>query len=95
MPAVVRLGDMSCGHGCFPARPSVEGSPNVFVNGKPAHRVGDAWATHCCGPACHVGVASSGSATVFVNGKPLCRVGDAISCGDTMCEGSENVFCWR
>jgi uncharacterized Zn-binding protein involved in type VI secretion len=41
---------------------------------------------------CHDGVASSGSPNVFVNGKPVCRIGDAISCGDTMATGSENVF---
>lgn len=89
---VVRLGDISCGHDCFPPRPNDEGSPNVFVNGKPVHRVGDHWATHCCGPTCHDGTASSGSGSVFVNGKAICRVGDTISCGDTMCEGSPNVF---
>jgi uncharacterized Zn-binding protein involved in type VI secretion len=47
MPAVVRLGDMSTGHSCFPPRPNTEASPNVFVNGKGVHRVGDAWAIHC------------------------------------------------
>lgn len=46
MPAVVRLGDRSCGHSCFPARPCVEASDNVFVNGRGVHRVGDGWAVH-------------------------------------------------
>jgi uncharacterized Zn-binding protein involved in type VI secretion len=46
MPAVVRLGDNSCGHGCWPPRLNVEASPNVFVNGKGAHRLGDAWDVH-------------------------------------------------
>ena len=92
MPAVVRLGDSCSGHGCYPSRVNDEGSPNVFVNGKPAHRVGDHWTTHCCGIPCHDGVASSGSSTVFVNGKAICRVGDSVSCGSTMAEGSPNVF---
>ena len=92
MPAVVRFGDQSCGHGCWPARPNDEVSDNVFVNGKGVHRVGDHWETHCCGDECHDGVASSGSPNVFVNGKAVCRVGDSVSCGDTMCEGSHNVF---
>jgi len=92
MPAVVRLGDMSCGHGCWPPRPNVEASDNVFVNGRGVHRIGDGWDIHCCLDDCHGGVASSGSSSVFVNGRPICRVGDAISCGDTMCEGSPNVF---
>ncbi|MEM4618919.1 MAG: hypothetical protein QW607_01765 [Desulfurococcaceae archaeon] len=43
---VVRLGDMSCGHACFPPRPNIEASPNVFVNGRGAHRLGDAWDIH-------------------------------------------------
>jgi len=47
MPAAVRLGDSSCGHGCWPSRPNIEASENVFINQKGAHRVGDAWDVHC------------------------------------------------
>ncbi|MCX7999773.1 MAG: hypothetical protein N3A69_12625 [Leptospiraceae bacterium] len=47
MPEVVRLVDKSCGHGCWPPRPNDEGSPNVFVNSRPVHRLGDHWETHC------------------------------------------------
>lgn len=92
MPAVVRKGDTCSGHGCYSSRANDEGSPNVFVNGIPVHRKGDHWVTHCCGPPCHDGTASSGSSSVFVNGKPICRVGDSISCGSTMVTGSPNVF---
>ena len=92
MPGIVRFGDNSCGHGCFPARPNDEASSNVFVNSKGAHRLGDHWETHCCGPVCHDGTASSASTTVFVNSKGICRKGDSISCGGTMCECSPNVF---
>ena len=46
MPSVARLGDSCTGHGCWPPRSNVEGSPNVFVNGLPAHAVGHAWAIH-------------------------------------------------
>ena len=92
MPAVVRLNDRSCGHGCFPKRENDEASGDVFVNGRGVHRYGDHWKTHCCGPICHDGVASSGSENVFVNSKQVCRVGDEISCGGSMCEGSPNVF---
>jgi uncharacterized Zn-binding protein involved in type VI secretion len=91
MPAAVRLADMSAGH-CFSPRPNDEASPNVFINGKAAHRVGDHWPTHCCGPVCHDGVMGEGSPNVYVNGKALARVGDAIACGDTTAEGSPNVF---
>ena len=95
MPAVVRLGDLSAGHPhCYPTRPNTEASPNVFVNNKGAHRLGDAWAVHgaCPDHTPHGGAASSGSGSVYVNGKPVCRIGDAISCGDTMAQGSGDVF---
>ena len=47
MPAVVRLGDICTGHGCWPPRQNIEASQNVFVNGRGVHRLGDAWAVHC------------------------------------------------
>lgn len=94
MPAVVRLGDMCTGHGCWPPRPNVEGSPDVFINGLPAHRVGDGWESHTCPaiPETHASVAAGGSPTVFVNGRALCRVGDPVACGSTMATGSGDVF---
>lgn len=90
---VVRLGDFCGGHGCWPPRPNEVASADVLVNGRGWHRLGDHWATHCCGPDCHDGVAASGSASVFVNGRPACRVGDAVSCGSSMAEGSVDVYC--
>jgi len=92
MPAVARLGDTCTGHGCFPPRANDEASPDVFVNSLGAHRVGDHWQTHCCGPSCHDSVLANGSSTVFVNGKPLGRIGDAIACGSAVASGSGNVF---
>lgn len=92
MPSVSRKGDNCTGHGCFPPRPSVEGSDNVFINEIPALRVGDGFASHCCGPVCHGGNVSVGSSKVFVNGKPLARIGDDVSCGSALSEGSANVF---
>lgn len=95
MPGVVRLGDVSAGHPhCYPSRPNTEASPDVYVDGRAVHRLGDAWAVHgaCPNHTPHDGVASSGSATVFVNGKAICRIGDSISCGDTMAEGSSDVI---
>jgi len=92
MAGVVRLGDVCSGHGCYPSRANTSASNDVFVNNKGVHRVGDSWATHCCGIPCHSGVASSGSKTVFVNGKSACRIGDKVSCGSTMATGSNNVF---
>lgn len=91
MPAAVRKGDVCTGHQCYPSRPNVAGSPNVFVNGIPSHRQGDGWSVHCC-IYCHGGNAASGSPNVFVNGRPKCRIGDAVSCGSRMASGSPNVF---
>lgn len=92
MPAVTRLGDRCGGHGCFPPRPSISAAATVFVNGIAAHRAGDAWAVHCCGPACHSSVLAAGSHTVFAEGQPIGRVGDPVACGSTVAEGSPDVF---
>ncbi len=92
MPAIVRLADLSTGHDCFPSRPNDQGSPNVFANNIPVHRVGDHWVTHCCGPVCHDAAQATGSPNVFVNNKPVARIGDTISCGDHNATGSPNVF---
>jgi len=91
---IVRVGDLSTAHDCFPERPAIEGSSNVLVNGKGVVRQGDHWATHCCitdGSQCHDGVSVGASSTVFVNGKPVMRVGDAISCGSVAEQGSSDV----
>ena len=91
MPAAVRLGDMSAGH-CFYPRPNDQGSPNVFINGVAAHRVGDHWPIHTCRDDSHDGVMAQGSPNVFINGVAAARVGDQISCGDITAQGSPNVF---
>lgn len=94
MPKVVRQGDICTGHGCWPPRPSVSGSPNVFVNGRPVVRVTDGWAAHTCPtiPETHASTQATGSATVFANGLPVARVGDSIACGSSNAQGSPNVF---
>ncbi len=93
MPAVTRLGDVCTGHGCFPPRPSISSSSNVFVNGIPVVRVGDDYAPHGCSNCRpHPGKLASGSATVFVNGRPVGRVGDAVSCGSFVAAGSPDVI---
>lgn len=93
MPAALRVNDACSGHDLCPPRPAAAGSPNVFINGRPAHRLGDAWAPHGCPVhGSHGGVLTGGSASVFVNGLPLGRVGDGVSCGSTAAEGSPNVF---
>lgn len=93
MPAQTRIGDTDTGHDACPPRPLAEGSPDVFINGKPAGRVGDSYASHGCPihPA-HTGVIVSGSSTVFINGIPAGRIGDPVSCGGSVAVGSRNVF---
>ena len=97
MPPVTRKGDICTGHECFPPRSSTQGSPNVFVNGKPAHREDDSWASHTCTHpdvphGSHAGVLASGSKTVYVNGRQLGRTGDPVDCGSSVATGSSNVF---
>ena len=89
--AITRLGDKSLGH-CFESRGNVAGSPNVFIDGIAAHRIGDAWPTHTCKTKSHSSITVIGSGSVFVNGVALARIGDGLDCGDTIAEGSPNVF---
>ena len=73
MQAAATLGDSDTGHGSYPPRPNIAGSPDVQINGKPAHRLGDAWPPHCKTVKpydCHGAGTAGGSATVFVNGQP-------------------------
>jgi len=78
MPPAARIGDMTA-HGT-PLGPG-PGSPNVFIGGMPAWRVGVD--VHNCplvsGLVPHVGgVVQMGSTTVFINGFPATRQGDVI-----------------
>jgi YD repeat-containing protein len=74
--------------------PAVSGSPNVFINGQPALRIGDPGVhSSCCGP--NTWKCAEGSATVFINGLPAVRLGDGTThCGGSgkMIEGSPNVL---
>lgn len=91
MPPACRLHDPCTGHGCYPSRPNVQGSPNVFTNSLPNHRQTDAWDSHCCG-GCHSSQLAQGSPTVFINSLQAGRVGDPVACGSRVMEGSPNVF---
>ena len=91
--AAHRKGDMGSGHGAFPPRANVEGSPDVYVNGIAMHREGDAWAVHCNPvPVCHGSTLGAGSSTVFINGKAAARIGDPVACGSVAVSGSSDVF---
>ena len=80
---VTRLGDVCSGHDTHEPRQSVSGSDNVFINGKPTHRLDDDWEVH----GTHSGKLSSGSSSVYVNGKPIGRIGDSIDCGSVVATG--------
>lgn len=79
------------GHSCWPPRPTIDGSPNIFVNSLEAIRVSDPYDIHCC-PPCHGGTAAEGSPDVFYNSLAAHRIGDAVSCGSYAAQGSPDVF---
>lgn len=76
MPGHVRLTDVCSGH-CYPPRPNVTSSPNVFVNSIQATRYVDVRAVHCCG-LCHSGL-DVGVHDVYVNSRYSQTCGDPIS----------------
>lgn len=94
MPPAARLGDPTA-HGT-PLGPG-PGSPDVFIDGMPAFRVGD---FHACplmvGWVPHVGgTVSMGSTTVMINGVPAARRGDTITesgSPNTIAGGSTTVL---
>lgn len=93
MPAAARQGDAGITH-CSGYN-IASGSSDVFINGRPAARVGDASTTHLrpgavCTP--HVSNIISGSPNVFVNGRPLARIGDPLAACTQIAQGSDNVF---
>jgi uncharacterized Zn-binding protein involved in type VI secretion len=93
MPAIVRLGDMCSGHGCFPSRVSISASPDCLISGIPAVRVGDLWESHGCSVcAPHDAMQASGSPNVLINGIPVARIGDFLSCGSTNLTGSDCII---
>lgn len=93
MSNATRLGDMDTGHDACPPTALITASPNVFINGKPAGRVGDSYAAHgCIIHESHSGTIAGGSSSVFINGKAAGRINDPVSCGGSVAEGSDNVF---
>lgn len=87
MPAAARKGDSGTPHKKRPYT-IAKGSPDVFINGKPAARVGDVSTSH----ANHVSTIVRGSSSVKVNGRPLARTGDQLSACTQIAGGSSNVF---
>lgn len=77
-----KVGDIGTDHDGFHPTAITAGSPDVFIDGIPAARVGDPLAPHDKpnNPP-HPRTIASGSSTVFVNGKPLAITGGAVDCG--------------
>jgi len=85
MPGVARDAGTDVAGGAI-----IQGSGNVFVEGKPIVRIGDAIAGHGRGP--HSGpVMASGSGNVFANNISVSRAGDTATCGHPA-SGSGTVF---
>jgi len=66
----------------------LQGSANVFVNGKSACRTGDQLQCN----SSSLDTVSGGSSSVFINGLPAARAGDPTAHGGVITEGSGNVF---
>lgn len=93
MPKVGRIGDaFSCGDHV------AAGSPNVYVNGLPVTRLGDATTGHGCYSANQL--VQGNKSKVFANGIPISHIGNSNAthcCGDSCHSGtlsicSTNVF---
>ena len=93
MPAAARQGDNCTGHDACSPVPLIGCSPNVFINGKGAGRVGDDYAPHgCLTHSLHSDRIAVGSSTVFINGIPASRIGDAVFPAGVVRDGSGDVF---
>ena len=84
--------DLTSGHGCYPPTNSTQASPNVFVNGRAVHVVGNVFKPHTCGKDTHADVAAIGSTKVLTNGIPTMRLGDKLAPPAIMVMGAWNVF---
>lgn len=93
MSSIALDGAGTTGHGQFPPSSLQSTASTVFINGKLPLLNGDPMAVHCDpSPSCHGSVAIASTAKIFVNGKPVVQIGDSTACGDTIADGSSNVF---
>lgn len=92
MPAAATIG---CHHTCpaydgdrpHTGGPSLQGSPNVFIGGKSACRLGDPLQCNSSSPD----TVARGSASIFVNGLPAARQGDTTAHGGVIAEGNSSI----
>ena len=94
MTGVARAGDSGMVH-CS-GYVIANGSSDVFVNGRPAARVGDRSSVHLrpVGKKFfpHVATISAGSTSVLVNGRPIARVGSPLAGCTFIISGSSDVI---
>ncbi|WP_268801716.1 PAAR domain-containing protein [Piscirickettsia litoralis] len=64
------------------------GSPNVFINKRPAARVKDP-GRYCIAVTNRV---TEGAQTVFINGKPAAKKTSSMSLSGRVTDGSDSVF---
>lgn len=89
----VKVGNIGTDHDGFHPTKVTAGSPDVFIDGLPAARVGDPLEPHDKpnNPP-HGRVIATGSSTVFINGRPAALTGGAVSCGGvTIGTGTVNI----
>lgn len=91
MPAVAVVGSLCTGHNGYPPRKAIQGDPTITINGKPIHRLGDAWEPHSDGTHSHDGISITAIGNITANGIPICVVGDSISCGSKIATGADGV----
>ena len=92
MPSATRQSDYCTGHDDCAPTPLVTFSPDVFINGRGAGRVGDLYAPHgCIVHPTHQDHISAGSGTVKINGIPAARIGDPVILAGSVRDGSGNV----
>lgn len=77
-----KVGNIGTDHDGFHPTSIIAGSPDVFIDGIPAARVGDPLAPHDKpNHPPHPRKIASGSSTVLVNGKALAITGGSVDCG--------------
>ena len=82
-PALYTPFDMTTGHGPWPPVGYTGASPNVQINGRFVHKVGDTTLPHFASipvpPDLHSDTISTGSPTVMVNGTPMAVIGSLLT----------------
>jgi uncharacterized Zn-binding protein involved in type VI secretion len=89
MPLITLKGMLCTGHGCWPPRPSAEGSDLFDVEGIPVHLQTHAWEPHTCPPIpeTHASILAFGSSLFDVENLEVGRIGDPVACGSVVAEG--------